>query len=175
MITWHKKRCTKADIALAGELPFCSSCDHSTAEVDLSLYQSLSPSKPPRPNHEGLNLSWPSAVSFSTESILDRDGRDLTPQLLKMVHAPHAEEHEAYQYSSNSSFEAASISGYESLRGKSEQDIRLLRLSKGTYGDPLHGTLIIKSLDHPVFFEAISYVWADENGDSTRSSRLHIG
>lgn len=173
MITWHRKRCHKADVVLAGQLPFCCSCDHSPSDVDLGLFQSLGPPKPPSSSQEGLNLPWPSSVSYNTESILDEDGTDLTPQLLSIVHGARTEESNIGEYQEPPSSDPKSTSGYEPRN--SGRAIRLLCLSKGVYDDPLHGSLVLDDLNNPRSFEAISYVWADDDGDSTRNNTLFLG
>src|SRR5437763_10861971 len=45
--------------------------------------------------------------------------------------------------------------------------IRLLVIHPGRFEDRIHCSLVRTNLDDAPLFEAISYTWADENGDST--------
>ena len=53
--------------------------------------------------------------------------------------------------------------------------IRLLLLSKGNFNDPIHGTLIIARLGSNIEFRALSYTWADDIGDDSRSQVIFLG
>ncbi|KAI1881850.1 hypothetical protein JX265_000676 [Neoarthrinium moseri] len=67
-----------------------------------------------------------------------------------------------------------SAPGYTNLIWSDE--IRLLRLSPGTPGDPVHANFVNIQLDQgPPIFEALSYTWADESGDATRCRPIFIG
>jgi hypothetical protein len=63
--------------------------------------------------------------------------------------------------------------GFESLNAPNQ--IRLLRLTGGRLEDPLHGILVTASLDQRLEFEAVSYVWAGEDGNDTRGHILFVG
>ncbi|KAI0378963.1 heterokaryon incompatibility protein-domain-containing protein [Hypomontagnella monticulosa] len=52
---------------------------------------------------------------------------------------------------------------------------RVLKLSPGGRKDPLHGTLMVEALKSAPEYEAVSYTWADENGDSSRRRPLYLG
>ncbi|KAF4929090.1 Heterokaryon incompatibility protein 6, OR allele [Colletotrichum viniferum] len=64
------------------------------------------------------------------------------------------------------------MSLYESL---SARRIRLLRLLPGSYHDPLRCELRTVDLQFKPEYEAVSYTWAGENGDASRSWRLYVG
>ncbi|KAH6625900.1 heterokaryon incompatibility protein-domain-containing protein [Boeremia exigua] len=53
------------------------------------------------------------------------------------------------------------------------QMIRLLVLEPGDYDDPIQCTLILSGLQHAEY-EAVSYTWATENGDDSKSQSLKI-
>ncbi|KAI0847301.1 heterokaryon incompatibility protein-domain-containing protein [Daldinia vernicosa] len=52
--------------------------------------------------------------------------------------------------------------------------IRILQLSRGEPEDPIHGRLIIASTESKLSYEAISYTWANESGDSGRRRPLYL-
>ncbi|KAI1407618.1 HET-domain-containing protein [Hypoxylon sp. FL1857] len=174
MIIWHRSSCRKADICLAGQVPYCGRCD-SIAPSEFDTSPLSGPPALPYSCQGNLNLSWPSSVSYSTEPI-SQDGESttyLTPQIPIPVSSPGTEQRQLYEPQPDPSRQHDSAPGYETL--DSNNKIRLLHLKKGTRDDPLHGNLISTSLKGPVTYEAVSYVWADENGDTTRSSPLYLG
>ena len=58
---------------------------------------------------------------------------------------------------------------------KEPDHIRLLRISPGSREAALHGTLRVVGLQSRPDYEALSYTWADDHGDSSRSRRMYIG
>jgi hypothetical protein len=53
-------------------------------------------------------------------------------------------------------------------------EIRLLRLQPGQHGDELRGEFFHVRLENQPDYEAISYTWTDEKGDTAKSSRVHV-
>jgi hypothetical protein len=53
------------------------------------------------------------------------------------------------------------------------QEIRLVFLRPGDRADPLHCSIHNVSLDDNPQYEAVSYTWATEDGDDTKSARVH--
>ena len=58
---------------------------------------------------------------------------------------------------------------------KEPDNIRLLRISPGSREAALHGTLRVVGLQSRPDYEALSYTWADDHGDSSLSRRIYIG
>ncbi|KAF2656720.1 HET-domain-containing protein, partial [Lophiostoma macrostomum CBS 122681] len=52
--------------------------------------------------------------------------------------------------------------------------IRLLQLLPGNYFDDIHGDLFEADLETDPEYEAVSYTWADENGDASLSRRIWL-
>ncbi|OTA90169.1 hypothetical protein M434DRAFT_14112 [Hypoxylon sp. CO27-5] len=168
MITWHGKRCTKVDISLAGHIPYCAKCDN-IAPSDFDTPPLSGPPIIPYSSQGRLNLTWPSSVTYSTESIIQEDAS--TSYL-----APHitgSEQYQACELQADLSGRQHQAHGFESL-GYNDK-IRLLRLERGTGKDPLHGNLVSVALKDPIIYEAVSYVWADDDGDTTRNRPLYLG
>ncbi|KAJ4982712.1 hypothetical protein SVAN01_11800 [Stagonosporopsis vannaccii] len=53
------------------------------------------------------------------------------------------------------------------------QTIRLVVLAPGNPGDPLHCTLVLSGLLHS-HYDAVSYTWATEDGDDSKTHTVHI-
>ncbi|KAK1450986.1 hypothetical protein CCUS01_11353 [Colletotrichum cuscutae] len=53
--------------------------------------------------------------------------------------------------------------------------IRLLKLLKGNYNDPVRVELQVADLTIKPEYEALSYTWADEKKDSSRCEKVYIG
>ncbi|KAL8378051.1 hypothetical protein RB595_008645 [Gaeumannomyces hyphopodioides] len=62
--------------------------------------------------------------------------------------------------------------GSSSLRDGAS--FRVLVLSPGSFDDPLQGELMVCRLTCPPPYDALSYTWADETGDATKSSDLTL-
>lgn len=56
-----------------------------------------------------------------------------------------------------------------------DRQLRLLRLCQGAPGSPLHGYLEVADLQYHPEYEALSYTWADFEGDSSHRGIIHLG
>lgn len=61
---------------------------------------------------------------------------------------------------------------YGRLRG--DHDIRLLQIYPGQFDDSLQGKIITKNLLLNPRYAALSYTWADENGDASETGTLEV-
>ncbi|KAF9876324.1 hypothetical protein CkaCkLH20_06267 [Colletotrichum karsti] len=61
---------------------------------------------------------------------------------------------------------------YETLYARK---IRLLQLLPGSHTDPIRCKLQIADLSNKPEYEALSYTWAQANGDTARSQRVYLG
>jgi len=166
MSRWHRLTCRRPDVYFAGGVPFCSACDASadcySVEPDSSPGIPLAPELPT----DGIrNLSWPPSVEYQQ----DEDDNHISNQNLRPSSEP--------TLSSRAVPAVAPFSSQELIYAPLQQTnhVRLLRLSKGRFDDPIHGTLITSSLDDGADFEALSYAWADETGDDSRRKILFLG
>ncbi|KAF3055180.1 Heterokaryon incompatibility protein 6, OR allele [Daldinia childiae] len=135
-----------------------------------------------------LNLSWPQGVQYSNDNNLsDRVIRVLEGSVYKqnqltaishlndegdpIVRPPSQNANPApYQYYQYKSLETTPLT-------TRNPHLRILRLSEGEPGDPLHGGLLIASIENTetmLEYEAISYTWANEAGDSKRCRPLYL-
>ncbi|KAK4119254.1 HET-domain-containing protein, partial [Parathielavia appendiculata] len=61
---------------------------------------------------------------------------------------------------------------FKPIRQKTE--LRLLSVKAGNFGDVVHCWLIPCKLENRPTYEAISYTWADEFGDATKSREIYL-
>ncbi|KAG7286253.1 hypothetical protein NEMBOFW57_008560 [Staphylotrichum longicolle] len=164
MSRWHRASCRRPDVYFVGGVPFCSACDASPDHH--SIDPDASPGIPPAPELPtgGLrNLSWPLSVRYWNDADYDStSGENLTAASNPAV--------------SSLAVPAVAQSASHGVYAPLEQTnhVRLLQLSKGNFDDPIHGTLIISSLDDGPNFEALSYAWADETGDDSRRKIIFL-
>lgn len=136
-----------------------------------------------------LNLSWPSSVQYNNDNDLaERVIRVLEESVYSLnqtndqtnaishpndegdpiVHPPIQNANPiTYRYYQYRSLETTTRNPH----------LRILRLSPGEPGDPLHGRLLIASIEitgTTLEYEAISYTWANEAGDSRRQRPLYL-
>ncbi|KAK7966457.1 HET-domain-containing protein [Apiospora aurea] len=57
---------------------------------------------------------------------------------------------------------------------RQQSEIRILRLQHGAFDDPIVCEVCTKDLAYHPEYEAVSYTWADESGDATRSRTIQI-
>ncbi|KAK8004082.1 NADH-cytochrome b5 reductase 1 [Apiospora arundinis] len=58
---------------------------------------------------------------------------------------------------------------------RQQSEIRILRLQRGAFDDPVVCEVSIQDLARQPEYEAVSYTWADESGDATRSRTIQVG
>ncbi|KAK4678298.1 hypothetical protein QC764_306350 [Podospora pseudoanserina] len=187
--SWHEASCSRPDVSLAEGIPFCMSCG-SMGPLD-----DLEPSETPPAipilsgKRSGLSLSWPHSVKYATQ-LTDGDGNDLGDVLQSVLLAekPDDLQLDVQQEKIGSDLESNSSSStiaqqcrtyHQSLVPSDEvtgnDSIRLLRLGKGKGSEPLHGTLETRELKYFPEYEALSYTWADANGQASRTKKLYLG
>jgi hypothetical protein len=60
-------------------------------------------------------------------------------------------------------------------RIQEKREVRLLTIHPGDFDDPINGSLAKENLGHILpTYEAISYTWADESGDATKSKAIFL-
>ncbi|KAI1876079.1 uncharacterized protein JN550_001575 [Neoarthrinium moseri] len=186
MSRWHESHCRLPDVSVIGGLPCCSHCFAIFPVDDVKPDSQLR--GPQIPSHSGslpLNLSWPQSVKYlgataprglnsgsatdskvQSEEDSSKDGSEAIVAK-RQVKETHGED-------GRKTANERSAPGYTNLIWSDE--IRLLRLSPGTPGDPVHANFVNIQLDQgPPIFEALSYTWADESGDATRCRPIFIG
>src|SRR3569833_192699 len=164
MSRWHRKSCINPTVVQLDESLICKECfETAPTEEESSRIESI-PAPPTEPTGPGrqLNLSWPSSVEYLQvdESDNEVSAPDLSTTILRVSQPPPSNP-------------ASSILHSDKLV---EWDkIRLLEISPSPQSSPLHGTLRPVGLMSRPDYDALSYTWADENGDDTLRRRGYIG
>lgn len=193
MSRWHKSTCREPVVHPRNTIPFCSTCGESAVwNTAPGKAPGKAPGIPPlpKPLKDGkFQLRWPSSVSYADSNDDDGSldvansspdvsfGRSHTATVL-----PGLQEGNIPTPNPQAEPEAApaplcspSQTVYAPLSKNRVKEIRLLRLLKGSLDDPIYGELAIAPLQDQMAFTALSYTWADEDGDSSRSSAIFLG
>jgi len=174
MSRWHSRSCKAPDVVdLGGFLTckFCLECAPAEGEEVPGTLTTSRPPCPPNPPDGQLRLSWPTYFISAAHADESGDGT---------IAADH-DSAPAESPSDNAVPLPGSASGpctkQALTHGTLEEPdhIRLLRISPGPRTAPLHGNMRIAGLQSKPDYEALSYTWADDNGDSSRSRRIYIG
>ncbi|GKT57761.1 hypothetical protein ColTof3_05100 [Colletotrichum tofieldiae] len=179
MFSWHQPTCRNPDVVFLDGLniPYCQSCGE-TASVDEALNTKLDGSFSKSPSQTKFELCWPSSLSF----VEDNDATHIDVESVLPVEEPSSSSNTTKQNQSPPSSAAPANSSnhgrgptrplYERLFARK---IRILRLLPGAYGDPIRGELLTKDLAFKPEYEALSYTWADQSGDTSRTQRIFLG
>jgi Heterokaryon incompatibility protein (HET) len=119
-----------------------------------------------------MNLTWPSVVSYSRASPSGDWGAHRSPTPMPSQETTPVENARNQDVVPKSQCNAAIFPEIIS-----DDEIRLLRLRPGQHDGPIHAYFegaCLRSSSIPVY-EALSYTWADESGDSTRRCPIFIG
>ncbi|KAF6814627.1 heterokaryon incompatibility protein [Colletotrichum plurivorum] len=186
MSRWHEPSCSRPQVQVLGGLPCCTSCfavaslDDNEPELPLQCTW-----KPPTEESGTFNLSWPACVEYfrsedsrenvgagaefsklkrKASTVLERSQTDSD----KKSNPGHEEGSTNVDSSANRGFQ------YQSLSNRNE--IRLLELYPGDEGSPLHADFTTTNLEsNYTAYDALSYTWADETGNTDRCRPLFVG
>ncbi|VUC36750.1 unnamed protein product [Clonostachys rosea] len=177
-MSWHRD-CRKADVTVidlgpGGLVPCCNSCgevcpsnDNYTTDAEQS--RTAHPTVAPEPLFRHGNLYWPSSVPyFDDDDLLIWHGTDTSPN-------------NPSQDQRNDNTEASALACSEPNLRKSrfqelgERQIRLMHLSNGNFNDLIHIDLTVEDFAFGVEYEALSYTWANDAGNSQKSCSVYYG
>ncbi|KAF4339010.1 heterokaryon incompatibility het-6 [Fusarium beomiforme] len=199
MDSWHTAECKKPDITVFPGLglPSCMNCGGMCPprKVDNKCNNELK--IPQAGKRSDMQLKWPPSMSYQDHAYQnDPDGslhNALISELDKGWCDKGADQRMLPSSITNSSQPPASQgskTSYETLDGTT---IRILRLSKGRFGDCLHGNFETVSLEGEnaeheetqvvlsnekkknISYEAVSYTWAKGNGKREKDHVIFIG
>lgn len=184
MSQWHCDDCPGPDINVPEDgIPVCRACEASpNLEEIVRKAQDISALRIHVPEDRpvgSMNLSWPASVpwtrngvsllhSANTDARVDEHGAaavnldSVTQRIPSDDYAPEAQERTSAVYTNR----------------LSTTQLRLLRLDPVEAQNremPLHVTLEAYELDDCPEYEAISYTWAGEGGDSTPRQPIYVG
>jgi hypothetical protein len=139
-----------------------------------------SPSAVPAPQHvePSLRFEWPHSVRFlKTDDFEDAGTRDRLDRLTESLNDVRRSRQLAeYVEDAKPLTDTALQSSSNIYRRLPEgQWIRCLHLDKATsYDDVIVGHFTLETLKRPPEYTALSYTWADEDGDASLSSSIRI-
>ncbi|KAK1528047.1 hypothetical protein CPAR01_12605 [Colletotrichum paranaense] len=181
MFSWHDKACKSLSIGFSEELglPICAGdkCvaprrGRTRAAPEIAL-----PVPAPKTTFE---LTWPSSLNLvdretSNSSLVKEGSAEPKPSSLNDAGrnvVSHPGQHTPSQQKPTNDSPFRDENSYQPLVARKT---RLLDLIGGSYHDPIRIELHIADLAVKPEYEALSYTWADENGDSSKCERAYIG
>ena len=174
MTNWHRESCKRPDVYPAGDCCHCSNCD-TLAPLDqvVPAATRFIPALPELPAHGEIHFTWPESVQFWDDQDIPVSSSAAGGEKLGATGICQC-------YTKADKISRQIQSSASKLRGvygtlQSTDQIRLLLLSKGSFDDPVHGTLMIAQLSSNVKFQALSYTWADAAGDDSHSEAIFLG
>ncbi|RSM08375.1 hypothetical protein CDV31_008187 [Fusarium ambrosium] len=160
MSRWHKSSCNSPKVSVAGGLPCCESCGSSPNIPTLISEQAgYDPpwAMPPDEKFGEMNLFWPDPSLYSPQS-----------QATAKVGSKELNK-------SDTGEEQDAPSPIYTRRLK-DDEFRLLCLSAANDDtQPIHASLEAYRTDDCPEYEAVSYCWGGENGDSTLCKPVFLG
>ncbi|KAF0326023.1 hypothetical protein GQ607_006841 [Colletotrichum asianum] len=174
MINWHSSACRRPDVMFLDDIgaPSCLNCGEIGA-IDEAPSANAPNNPPETPQRAGFELRWPASLSFTEDGSGNDDSTEQSkpncPAAGEMFVA--GETLRATDVGKHTTA-SAEMSFYEPLHARK---IRILQLLPGEYGDPVRCNIRTVDLQFKPEYEALSYTWADSNGDASLSQRIYIG
>ncbi|KAI1871279.1 uncharacterized protein JN550_004724 [Neoarthrinium moseri] len=158
MLRWHTTECRRPDISSIDGIVFCSRCGQDSSNVTSNLNSELADRIDNQP-HTQRPLTWPASVKYvsAIEEGWEEDRAATVQQTEQQL------ERRKHSYSHV---------GYAPMHGAGI--IRLLQVDRPRDDGLLHGSLE-EARTGEGKYEALSYTWADESGDSSRSKSIFLG
>ena len=172
--TWHEDSCRHPDVYLVEESRYCGSCNVLAPLDQVVLDDTITiPAIPELPHGGTLQMTWPQSVEFWHDQDVSTGSSTARRENLKAtgLNQQYTKVDNIQQQMSSSASKSREV--YTTLHNTDQ--IRLLLLSKGSFEDPIHGTLVNVRLSSNIEFRALSYTWADATGDASRSAVTFLG
>ncbi|KAF6804910.1 heterokaryon incompatibility protein HET-6-like protein [Colletotrichum sojae] len=171
MSRWHDKSCLRPQIEVENGTPKCLACHQRPHLSELAAAGAATNSSPPIPPDKPLgelNLWWPPCVPYEAPNTRVEDTTRSTHDARTLPSPPVAKTEVQMPPIGSSSVV------YEKAI-RSDQ-LRLIYLQGvEDYDYPVHVALEVHDLENCPEYEAVSYTWGGENGDSTRYCPVYIG
>ncbi|KXH34037.1 heterokaryon incompatibility protein [Colletotrichum simmondsii] len=171
MSRWHEHGCTRPDVVVCGGLPCCQFCYAIASTDDIQLGTSLPiPQAPVNRDNSSYNLRWPAGVEY-----LDRHPEPPSAEPCQEVVAIDDPIPKRRKLTSFVEKSHRTPSCYHPMLWGTKE-IRMLILDSGPRDSLLHANFKKVSLgSEDATYEALSYTWADNSGDSVRRMPMFIG
>ncbi|KAI0193862.1 heterokaryon incompatibility protein-domain-containing protein [Astrocystis sublimbata] len=183
MLRWHSDRCRTPDVVLVDHLPYCLNCQE-VPDCDAAMRSNTANVAPPPQSAD--RYWWPRSVAYlddqdfasvtqGTDGVDNSQHELLTGHRMDSLEArPPSSSDKKRSRISHDSPPCETETGYAILHQM--YDFRLLCLSQASTGDPLHGCLELTDLAlNPTRYEALSYTWADEDGNAEKCDLIFLG
>ena len=200
--SWHAQSCVGPKVVIdADKRPACGTCGRVFRRGPRIDSRASAASGLPSYKPQQSRLRWPPSIPYSdalqfqerphtpiTASGSDDNGKysDLIPAWTEVKPAalslPQNPSSELYAQQTHVEYNVAAVATASAatpvlthpalVQGRL---IRILRLSPGQGDDPVHGVLEIVRLDDNPQYDALSYTWADEQGDRSTSREIFLG
>ncbi|EXF80650.1 hypothetical protein CFIO01_06356 [Colletotrichum fioriniae PJ7] len=181
MFSWHDEACNSIRIVFSEELdvPLCAGerCVAPRRGRTRAAPGTALPAPTPTTTFE---LTWPSSLALvdreTSDSSLVKEGsteqNSSSPNNASQDVVADLSQRTTSRQEPTSNSSSQDENPYQPLVARK---IRLLVLSGGNYLDPIKIQLQIADLQERPQYEALSYTWADEDGDSSKCERAYIG
>lgn len=171
MSRWHEPGCRRPEITFIDDIPCCNHCFALPSLDDTGRSpETAIPLAPRLESRAQVNLTWPSTVNYAhLSSPVKEDGDIYCPS----GDNPPVSENIKYHHDLPKTPQQTGI--HSEIMSNSR--VRLLQLSPGQANSPIHGcfaSTCLTSSSLPAY-EAMSYTWADESGDTTRRCSVFFG
>ncbi|KAF3810235.1 Heterokaryon incompatibility protein 6 [Colletotrichum gloeosporioides] len=173
MINWHASTCRRPDVQFLDDLeaPTCFNCGEIGMIDENETLENTVGNALETSSRAEFSLCWPSSLPYVQETSATGGLTETAPIPNDNVGKQAGERTKLLNINDGVPKETQ-MSLYEPL---SARRIRLLSLLPGSYHDPLRCELRTVDLQFKPEYEAVSYTWAGENGDASRSKRLYVG
>ncbi|KAI0544211.1 heterokaryon incompatibility protein-domain-containing protein [Xylaria curta] len=178
MLRWHSTRCRRPDVVLVDNVPYCVHCEEISSLH--STRGSIAPNSEPL-HTPSRKFQWPTSVAYSDENEFTQTKQEtvgINP--LDQSRTEHDQHHPPEFHKTKRARTCQMEGPFEEPVGycglNQMYDFRLLHLSQHSTNGPLHGRLELVDLaDIDIPYKALSYTWADEDGNSDRCEVLFLG
>ncbi|KAJ9318617.1 hypothetical protein DTO271D3_1279 [Paecilomyces variotii] len=171
---WHESGCRRPEVSTLSGTPCCHYCFALPSLEDAGNNPDIPIAQPPQlGNRAQMGLAWPSVVNYTNETMSSDGEASCYPQS-QMSGEEGLGKNNGQDQGSFPALKSPTRTSPETL---SHGDIRLLRLRPAPADDPIHADIEVVHLQDPLLprYEALSYTWSDDSGDSDRSCPVFLG
>ncbi|KAK1495374.1 hypothetical protein CTAM01_08503 [Colletotrichum tamarilloi] len=179
IFNWHEA-CRRPDVEFNEGLgvPTCSSCGCIATLEGIAEAQHHDAPFVPAPTTR-FELTWPLSLPFVDDPLESEPPKETTAESKTSLPKDVRGNITPYIGQPTTSNQKPAIDSSIQVEAPYEplfaRKIRLLKLLKGNYNDPVRVELQVADLAIKPEYEALSYTWADENKDSSKCEKVYIG
>ncbi|KAK7448562.1 hypothetical protein Landi51_06238 [Colletotrichum acutatum] len=182
MSHWHEQTCALPRVNVKDGTPRCRACGRTVKAAELTTCDMAVCSVSAIPPNEArgmMNLRWPHSVPYKLplDTIEDRSeySDDENRNDTTLPHRPQFQRKTSRKHTSGAGIGPNIPSFVYPTMIRSEQ-FRLIRFTAAdSYDSLVHLDLEVYGFDNCPEYEAVSYTWAGEDGDSTLKYSVYVG